>query len=375
MRFYQIFFVVLVSLFFAIGGLFVDTKKRNSELENRELTKWTKINDAKMVEKYLSDRVLFRDFLLKVYFTFDLNLPSVEESILRGKDGWAFQGKNSMYHNLPSIPSYQNKKLLSLNDFKIIRSNLKKIKEWCDDNNIKFYIMFPPDKHRVYHEYMPDYIQRENNLSIVKQLKAHIEDVVSVIPLEDKLIVAKKTSKDLLYFKEESHWAEDGAFIAYQELMNAIKKDFSGINILTRDNFLIEKNKIYNPYQVGENGGYFSNGNQYQPKWGMKQNLYNHFEYKNKKDIDIVWKKNFDNSTYAAGYPLNVYIVGDSFACYIYPFLSATFQRVRAYRFNMPGDPWGILFNKRKQEFEKEKPDILIFSISDLKLQELLQVD
>ena len=74
--------------------------------------------------------------------------------------------------------------------------------------------------------------------------------------------------------------------------------------------------------------------------------------------------------------PLNVYVIGDSFACYLHAFLSATFHRVRAYRFNMPRDRnAGIWFNERKKEFEEEKPDILILSISDLKLKDLLRID
>ena len=97
--------------------------------------------------------------------------------------------------------------------------------------------------------------------------------------------------------------------------------------------------------------------------------------YKNKQDIQIHWDQNFRHSTHQKGQKLNVYIIGDSYACYLHPFLSATFKRVRSHRFNMPKEPWGIQFNKQIAKFNIEKPDILILSVSDLKLKDLLRIN
>ena len=82
----------------------------------------------------------------------------------------------------------------------------------------------------------------------------------------------------------------------------------------------------------------------------------------------------FRSSYYPEGHDLNVYIIGDSFATYLYHFLSATFKNIVAYRFNEPHTNWGILFEQRKEEMLSNHTNVLILSVSDLKLKDLLKV-
>lgn len=377
MRKWQILFCSIFFLFLAYLGCFVDCGKVNSLIENRSLTKWSEVqeNGREVFERYISDRIPFRDNFLIFYFSLNLKLDKLNQQNLEGKDGWMFQVKINLSHNLPALDSFQNKDLLSQSQLDTMVANVQKIKKYCDENNIKFYLIFPPDKSRIYSKFMPSYILRKEAPSFVKRFISYLPKNISVIPIESELIEFAQISEDLLYYKEDAHWSEDGAFFAYHQLMKAIQKDFPAVQVLTKDDFVIEKNKVYDLYNA-RNKPVFFYGNQYMPKYGKEITLYNHYTYKRQNDVTVVWKKNFNNSTNKTGNPLSVYIVGDSFACYLHPFFSATFQRVRGYRFNMPeGKKWGILFNDRKREFAIEKPDILIFSISELKLKDLLQVD
>ncbi len=377
MRKWQILFCSIFFLYLAYLGCFIDYSKINSLVENRSLTKWSAVqkNGREVFEKYISDRIPFRDNLLMFYFSLNLKLDILNQQNLEGKDGWMFQNKNDVSHNLPVLDSFQNKDLLSQSQLNTMVANVQKIKKYCDENNIKFYLIFPPDKSRIYPQFMPSYILRKKAPSLVERFISYLPKDISVVPLERELTEYAQTSEDLLYYKEDTHWSEDGAFFAYHQLIKAIKKDFSAVQVLTKDDFVVEKNIIYDLYNTRKEPVFFY-GNQYMPKYGRTPSLYNHYTYKRQTDVTVVRANNFNNSTNKNGYPLNIYIVGDSFACYLHPFFSATFQRVRGYRFNMPKEEkWGILFNDRKREFTIEKPDILIFSISDLKLKDLLMVD
>jgi len=381
-KIYRLIFIGLFLEFIVFFSVFLDVKKEISLFENRSLFEKTNIKNTTDVEKYVSDHIPFREDMLKIYFSANLKMPVGIQKILVGQDNWLFMGTNPTANNLPVIPSYQNKEIFAQKEINQAVHNIKRIKKWCDEHNVRLYLIFPPDKTRVYAQFMPDYIVRQNNLSPVERFVSFLPNDITVIPIERKLIdLAQKNYAQgitkLLYYKEESHWSEEGAFLAYQELMRGIKKDFSEVKILTRDDFLIEPKSPYNPYDIGY-GPKFTHGNLILPNFDMPENLYNHFEYKNIKDIKVVWDKNFKHSTNSNTdtTPLNVYVIGDSFACYLHAFLSATFHRVRAYRFNMPRDRnAGIWFNERKKEFEEEKPDILILSISDLKLKDLLRID
>lgn len=377
MRKWQILFCSVFFLSLAYLGYFIDYGKINSSYENRSLTKWSAVqkNGREVFEKYISDRIPFRDNLLIFYFSLDLKLDILNQRDLEGKNGWMFLNKNDASRNLSALDVFQNKDLLSQSQLNTMVANVQKIKKYCDENNIKFYLIFPPDKSRIYPQFMPSYILRKDAPSLVKRFIRYLPKDINVVPIESELIEYAQVSEDLLYYKEDAHWSEDGAFFVYHQLMKAIKKDFSAVQALTKDDFIIEKNKIYDLYNARKEPVFFY-GNQYRPKYGRTPSLYNHYTYKRQTDVTVVWEANFNNSTNKNGYPLNIYIVGDSFACYLHPFFSATFQRVRGYRFNMPGwEKWGILFNDRKREFITEKPDILIFSISDLKLKDLLKVD
>ena len=91
------------------------------------------------------------------------------------------------------------------------------------------------------------------------------------------------------------------------------------------------------------------------------------------EDIKIKHDTEFISSTNPHGQPFKIYIIGDSYATYLHSFLSATFQYVHAYRFNTYKKPWGIFFHERLKEMKEDKTNILILSISDLKLKDLLE--
>lgn len=386
-KIYRFIFVLLFLFFLIFFGVFLNVKEGyedKSQFENRLLFQVKDIKNTQDVEKYISDHIPFREELIRIYFSANLKAPQAIQTNIEGKDEWVFLGKNPTGTNLPVLAVFQNKILLSQKQLLKMVDNVKKVKQYCDENKIKFYLMFPPDKSRVYSFLMPSYIVRKNNLSVVEEFLRLLPKDINVISLEKELIdEAVKTytqeTDSLLYYKEDTHWTEEATFLAYQLLMSKIKIDFPEINVLSRDDFNIDLKIVYLPYYIGS-GPIFGRGNIQLPKFEHKTNWYNYFTYKNIDDVQIIWDKNFKqsiNSNINAN-PLNVYIVGDSFACYLHPFLSSTFHHVRAYRFNMPGEDesnWGIKFNERKKEFEKEKPDILIFSISDLKLRELLRVD
>lgn len=67
-------------------------------------------------------------------------------------------------------------------------------------------------------------------------------------------------------------------------------------------------------------------------------------------------------------------MIGDSFAYYLLPFLIPTFSHFRMHRFNENGTGalWGIRWQEREKELLNNKIDILILSISDQKLEELM---
>ena len=374
-KIYRFLFVFIALSTLLLCGLFLDTNKTESSLERRTLHSKPSnlINNPEEWEKYISDHFPFREKLLALYFNIGLDFDFGTDKVFIGKNKWLFQKNNLTNYNLPAIPSYQNKILLSKKEQNKIIQNLLKIKKLCDENNIHLYIMFPPDKHRIYARYFPKYILRDKRESPVKQLTALFPKELTIVPLEDALIQKSFSSKELLYYKQDSHWSEEGTFFVYQQLMQVIKKDFPNSNPVSKQDFNIEKRAdIYSPYQPWKNTPPFKSGNLSLPGQSYNQK-YNHFTYKQMEDIKIKHDTEFISSTNPHGQPFKIYIIGDSYASYLHSFLSATFQYVHAYRFNTYKKSWGIFFHERLKEMKEDKTNILILSISDLKLKDLLE--
>lgn len=371
----RILFFVLPLIVFFVLGLFLDVKAEKSERERRMLAKKPEIlsfDGGGEIEKYISDRIPFREQLLDLYFRVGLGFDFGTPTIIFGKEGWLFQNTFVNRYNLHNIHSYQNKLSFTPKEMDTIKKNVQRIYEWCLENNIHFYLIFPPDKHRVYARYMPSYILRTNAPSLAKKV-AKILPKEIFVPLEDILIERSFSSPDPLYYKQESHWSETGAFEAYTELMRFIERDFEDVHALSKNDFSLNKTAlIFSPY-ILKNYAPFTKGNLFlKGMQGYEDPIYVHYTLKD-KGIKISRTEQFNYSDNPKGAPHRVYIIGDSYATYLHTFLSATFERVRAFRFNMK-QPWGIFFNERKKEMIEDKTDILILSISDLKMVELLRV-
>ncbi len=375
---YYFFFVIFPITVLFILGIFLDIEKTISIRERRNLSSLPEqiLFNNQDTEKYIADHIPFREKILDYYFQTGFGHDFGTAKVLIGQNGWLFQNAFENSYNIHNIKSYQNKLLLSKKDLQKIISNLKIIQKWCDDHNIKLYIIFPPDKHRIYARFMPTYILRDNRPSLVKRVAAMIPKEITVVPIEDLLTIqALKKPEQYLYYKTESHWSERGAFTAYQELIKFIQRDFPDVNALTESDFDISFiHNVYSPYINGANAIY-TNGNLHIDGTPVNnKNIYEHFVPKTNKEITINRKNQFQSSNYPNGTPYNVYIIGDSYTTYIHSFLSATFQRVKAHRFNGPNTEWGIRFKKRQKEMLEDKTNILILSISDLKLKDLLRI-
>lgn len=96
---------------------------------------------------------------------------------------------------------------------------------------IKFYLQIVPDKHPVYREYLPDEFQLIHKRNIDLFLE-YVEPVLKARVNYPLSAILSASDQNKIYFKTDSHWTDQGAYIAYLELMKIIKKDLPNISIL-----------------------------------------------------------------------------------------------------------------------------------------------
>lgn len=222
--FLSIFFIFL---YIPMGHI---SKEEISPNENRVLAKYPSLlgNEGintrfgKKFESWFNDRFFGRRFMLSAEDKIKglIEPHRGNKKVMVGKEGWLF------YKGGNSVNNFINKSELSSHQMEKGTEYLIAINNWCKTHNKKFYYVLIPDKHRIYGEYV-QYIQkiRPDSESIdnqwVNYLRQHSD--VKVIYLYDVLMQHK--DKDLLYWKEDTHWNYYGGYIGYQKIMKVIAKD------------------------------------------------------------------------------------------------------------------------------------------------------
>ena len=105
-------------------------------------------------------------------------------------------------------------------------------KNFVEKKGIRFYKAFWPEKHTIYDEFLPWYMS-----VVVADTLLQLDQVLDYLKkrkLDLQIIDVTKTFKQekkhkRLYFKHDSHWNSEGAFIAYTRLMNVISRDFPAL--------------------------------------------------------------------------------------------------------------------------------------------------
>ncbi|HWR41607.1 alginate O-acetyltransferase AlgX-related protein [Sporomusa sp.] len=254
--------------------------------------------------------------------------------VLIGKDGWLF------LQNDTNRVVEQNNGTLKLTEIELKKwlRTLESRFAILKNRGIKYYFLIAPNKESIYPEYLPDdYIISDDRL-VYQLLNACKPYNLPVYYPVDTLKLYK--SEHQLYPSGNTHWNGIGGFIAYQYVMNIIKKDFD-TNILDWEeiNFVDEEtsqdlgNKLTPPRT-----SIFSWGKVKLPR---AQIIYDNKAINSGK-IQITLNKNTSLPTAA--------IFHDSFIEFLLPFIMESFSKI--YLFHTPCLDYDLI--------EKINPDVVI---------------
>ncbi|MBN2867197.1 MAG: hypothetical protein JXK08_00860 [Flavobacteriaceae bacterium] len=335
-------FVILFFAFLLIPNLvlFSGLESHITDNENLKFKDFPELN-IKNPKQSLSDfnSYYLGNFGLKKtavnqYISFKTNfLDEVPLPIynVTGKDGWYFLGNhyNNAFNNTFGITD--TKKVKSITNY------LETVNQYLSSKNIKFYVVFPPNKHTIYSEYLPFQVKKSPTLYNILKDNLEQNSSVQLIDLHSVLLKAKKENQ--VYYKTDSHWNDLGAFIGYQKIMDQIN-----------NSLLVEKQKLedYNIYNTQKTIG----DNTQMINLRQKTDVVI-FEKKTTSKVEVIANdqkfihfKNEDK-------PYKLMVYRDSFTNALIPFFNDTF-----------GDTFYVRgININKQTIENNKPDIVILEL------------
>ncbi|WP_431133379.1 alginate O-acetyltransferase AlgX-related protein [Psychroserpens mesophilus] len=285
----------------------------------------------------------FKPEMVDSYLKFKLDILDdvpLKNTVITGKDGWYFLGNE--YNQLlnDGFGSYP------FSEFELIKikNSLKRIIDTLTSKGVAFYIVVPPNKHRVYPEKLPYHIkQKPTRLEVLNSyLKKEID--FEILDLRDTLVANK--GKELLYYKTNTHWNDLGAFIAYHKTLNTLQLDLpkEDISNYTFDYKPIQRGDITEMINLKlEENAIFLNKKISSELIPLKTEHHHlHFKNPNRNKKLIMHRDSFSNAW--------IQFFNESFGETIY------FRN----------------YSIRPEVIDKEKPDVVIFEIIERELSTVL---
>ncbi len=370
-RFYavgiSVLFLLLISFPLFNEALQFSKEKTVSKNEKRTLAKKPFFNLAKLdpypvsYNIYYEDHFPFRSEMIQNYTYFiykafgKSNKPSY---CVIGKQGW-------LYLTMNEKPVFTGKMTLKPSEIDSIVQGLEKRARWLAGKGIKFYVTFAPMKAEIYPEYLPAGYTRVKKGTITDKIIKALKDepFVNFIELKPALLKAKKN--DRLYNITDNHWNAKGAFVAYREIIERIKKDFPKTGYPTKTDVTFKDTVIQ-----GGNLAAMLDLAEYLPEtdyFPVIKNARARFGktagYKFPQLFDGYYeivKETGDTSLPRA------LVIRDSFGGAIMPFLDENFSKT-VYIF----DAWTYGYNR--EIVENEKPSLVLLIIYEPHIHNLLE--
>ena len=178
-------------------------------------------------ENYFDDHFGLRQPLVRAYNFIRVKLfnSSGTEWVLIGKDGWLFHGGEHIrdMRNANPYSSFQ------LNRWAEI---LQEKQQWLETRGIKYLFMFTPNKHLLYPQFLPRYLNEVSEVSRLDQLVDHIRKSTMVRILDVRPALTEAAEVLRTHHATDTHWNAYGGYVAYRALMDELKPEFPELSPL-----------------------------------------------------------------------------------------------------------------------------------------------
>src|ERR1035437_4653344 len=189
-------------------------------------------------ELYFNDHFGFRKRLIRWFQQWKERLYRdhgvVKKGAFSGQHCWLFYGELQMMEHYLGTAKFTPAQLRNWQKL------LEKRRDWLKARGIQYLFIIPPDKHNIYPEELPAWLQaaaptnRETKLDqFLQYMKEH--STVQVLDLRQPLIAAKATAPT--YLQNDTHWNSFGAFVGCQELIKTLARQFPDLPPLRLEDY------------------------------------------------------------------------------------------------------------------------------------------
>ncbi len=207
-------------------------KRKLAQFPKTELSSFSLRGFSKQFESYWNDHFGLRDKLVAFNGTLyrEVFNKSFTKEVIQGKDGWLFFNyKSSVYDFLGMTAPTET-------TLRYWTTTLENREKWLLQHDIHYLVLPVPNKINIYSEYLParyTFFRKGKNNTNLYRLFDYLEknsNFSSIINLTPLYLKEKKNNQ--MYFKTDSHWTRQGAYLAYVEMIKKLNVWYPEIRVI-----------------------------------------------------------------------------------------------------------------------------------------------
>ncbi len=183
------------------------------------------------IEDFFNDRIAFRESLLRWHAAARFSLgASPTEKVLIGRDGWLFLNEPKTESSTGRAPSQSALAHAWADSF-------HQRGAWLAQRGIRYIVIPAPDKHSIYPEFLRDGASVTPLPTAGELLGQRIEADQNIEFLDLRPLLRQAKQERLIYYRTDTHWNEDGGYIAYRAILERLLKRWPTVVPLSREAF------------------------------------------------------------------------------------------------------------------------------------------
>ena len=295
---------------------------------------------------------------------------TINPSTLPGGTNQVWGGRDSRLFYMPTLNFLTGNRAeqsgASINQIVnyITNKTIKDIQSLTGKETKLIYVVIPDPATAYYQEHFP-YIQnsvQDPSTSLMEAFLTAVNGKHKDVYGIDLMPTMRAHKDEFIYFSTDTHYTELGAYYAYLEIMKTVKKDYPNATVRTVQNG--DYNIVYRDVHGGDLcGNQFANLSMNEIVPFFEANFSETGSYYVSKRNDGIKSAGFGpggwerNSSISGSNNPTAYFLGDSYGCYILPFLGANFSKMWTNE--------GVLWNYKidKNILSQNKPDYVILLV------------
>ena len=239
---YRSLILALTSLAFVLAlwcpplRILMSPQKTISETEKRRLADFPPLpSDLRSLrsfssdfEAFYNDHFGFREPMIRWhnYLKYRWLGISPTARVLIGRGGWLY---TTDYGALEDTIGAAR---LNPSQIEAWRRILTDRRDWLAERGVHYLFVVAPNKHTIYPENLPRHLRRASGRTRMDQFSAYFAAHSDLQPLDLRPDLAEAKRRGRVYLQTDTHWNRQGAYVAYQAIMQRLAARLPDVRIL-----------------------------------------------------------------------------------------------------------------------------------------------